>query len=80
MVTFSEAGVAAIFVKAIINNIILQLSRGMPKLNSVWLVGDCLYSPIAEKGSSRILGLRQTVFLETTYAVSGSPAFSNAPS
>ncbi len=78
MVTFSEAG-AAIFIKAINNNI-LQLSRGMPKLNSVWLVGDCLYSPIAEKGSSWILGLRQTVFLETTYAVSGSPAFSNAPS
>jgi hypothetical protein len=53
MVTFSEAGVAAIFIKAI--NSILQLSRGMPKLNSVWLVGDCLYLPLVEKGSSRKL-------------------------
>jgi hypothetical protein len=36
---------------------------------------------VTEKGSSRILGFRQTVFfLETTYAVSASPAFSNAPS
>ncbi len=48
MVTFSEAGVA-IFIKAINNNI-LQLSRGMPKLNSVWLVGDCLYSLTFREG------------------------------
>ena len=41
MVTFSETG-AAIFIKAISNN--LQLSRGMPKLNSVWLVRDCRYA------------------------------------
>ena len=40
------------FIKAINN--ILQLSRGMPKLNSVCLVGDCLYSQMAEKGSSRL--------------------------
>ena len=55
MVTFSETG-AAIFIKAIDN--ILQLSRGMSKLNGVWLVGDCLYSRIAEKGCSRKLGCR----------------------
>ena len=52
MVTFWEAG-AAMFVKAINN--VLSLSRGMPKLNSIGLVGDYLYSRMAEKRSSRKL-------------------------
>jgi hypothetical protein len=35
------------FIKTINN--ILQLSRGMPKLNSVCLVGSCLYSRMAKR-------------------------------
>jgi hypothetical protein len=46
-VTFWEAGAAMFFVKAINN--VFSLSRGMPKLNSIGLVGDYLYSRMAEK-------------------------------
>ena len=62
MVTFSETG-AAVFIKAINN--ILQLSRGMPKLNSVWLVGDASIHRESEKGSSRKLSFRCIAFSET---------------